>query len=179
MCRKDVPLQEQGCPKRQLRELRPCLSDLQRLRHRELHHLPQRTQSTRRPRHLYSSLYELHRNGPRPPRRRKRLPRFDIHSERWVERCGDGRNLGYFECDDGNSVNGDGCSADCSIERGYRCEHSSGGKDTCVDVQWPSATLTVEKLNVLKIVFSEPVRSSLNSTLVLDRTCLISPTSRQ
>lgn len=40
------------------------------------------------------------------------------------EVCGDGKNMGLVECDDGNRVNQDGCSSDCKIERNYRC---SGG----------------------------------------------------
>jgi cysteine-rich repeat protein len=51
------------------------------------------------------------------------------------ERCGDGRNAGYFACDDGNVLNGDGCSSSCSLEKGFVC---SGGtpyeKDVCDEV---------------------------------------------
>ncbi|WP_434383384.1 DUF4215 domain-containing protein [Melittangium boletus] len=38
-------------------------------------------------------------------------------------RCGDGIKQGNEACDDGNTVSGDGCSANCSqVERGYVCE---------------------------------------------------------
>lgn len=30
-----------------------------------------------------------------------------------VEVCGDGKNFGLLQCDDGNLVNGDGCSNSC------------------------------------------------------------------
>jgi len=38
--------------------------------------------------------------------------------------CGDGVVLSSEQCDDGNSVSGDGCSSNCFIEYGWRC---SGG----------------------------------------------------
>ena len=51
------------------------------------------------------------------------------------EICGDGKNYGIYQCDDGNTVSGDGCSKLCSIETGYVC---SGGttttKDTCTEI---------------------------------------------
>ena len=46
--------------------------------------------------------------------------------------CGDGI-VGIMEaCDDGNTNNGDGCSANCSVECGWRCFGGSPtAKDTC------------------------------------------------
>ncbi|CDW75219.1 UNKNOWN [Stylonychia lemnae] len=38
-----------------------------------------------------------------------------------TEICGDGQNLGFYECDDGNLRNFDGCSIDCRIEAGFNC----------------------------------------------------------
>ncbi len=35
--------------------------------------------------------------------------------------CGDGKITDNEQCDDGNTVSGDGCSADCQIEQGFRC----------------------------------------------------------
>jgi len=36
------------------------------------------------------------------------------------------------QCDDGNSVNGDGCSADCQVEAGFVCTGGhAGGPDAC------------------------------------------------
>jgi len=47
--------------------------------------------------------------------------------------CGDGfRRHSHEACDDGNDVDGDGCSADCQVEDGWTC--TGGGwnsKDTC------------------------------------------------
>lgn len=48
-----------------------------------------------------------------------------------MEICGDGR-LYTLECDDGNNVDGDGCSKDCRIEKGYTCVNGSwGNKSLC------------------------------------------------
>lgn len=33
-----------------------------------------------------------------------------------VEICGDGKNFGLYDCDDGNSIDGDGCSSSCDVE---------------------------------------------------------------
>lgn len=38
-----------------------------------------------------------------------------------TEKCGDGKYLGYNECDDGNNLDGDGCSAFCLVEYGFNC----------------------------------------------------------
>jgi cysteine-rich repeat protein len=38
------------------------------------------------------------------------------------EICGDGKHLGLNECDDGNTLNRDGCSHNCTIETGFVCE---------------------------------------------------------
>jgi cysteine-rich repeat protein len=35
--------------------------------------------------------------------------------------CGDGQRLGNEQCDDGNRRDGDGCSASCQIEKGFKC----------------------------------------------------------
>ena len=49
------------------------------------------------------------------------------------EICGDGKNMGKLECDDGNTRDNDGCSSKCEIEPFYEC---SGGTpsnpDTCI-----------------------------------------------
>jgi cysteine-rich repeat protein len=42
--------------------------------------------------------------------------------------------MGFFKCDDGNLVSGDGCSSSCEVEPGWTC---SGGTpnspDTCYE----------------------------------------------
>lgn len=39
-------------------------------------------------------------------------------TQKCVEICGDMRNMGQSECDDGNNRNGDGCSITCDVENG-------------------------------------------------------------
>lgn len=33
--------------------------------------------------------------------------------------------LGNFQCDDGNLINGDGCSSSCTIETCWECDYGS------------------------------------------------------
>jgi len=57
-----------------------------------------------------------------------------------VEMCGDGKRF-TLECDDGNNNNGDGCSSDCKIERGYSCVGGSpNSRDSCT-MTLPSALI--------------------------------------
>ena len=51
---------------------------------------------------------------------------------------------GTEECDDGNQNDGDGCSAECSIEVGWTCYHHAVPpypcgmfEDTCTEVSYP------------------------------------------
>lgn len=45
--------------------------------------------------------------------------------------CGNERIAGAETCDDGNDAGGDGCSAECTIEEGFRCE---GEPSTCTAI---------------------------------------------
>ena len=48
---------------------------------------------------------------------------FTTEDNTCEEICGDGIFLDETsECDDGNTDSGDGCSATCTVEVGYRCE---------------------------------------------------------
>lgn len=48
--------------------------------------------------------------------------------------CGDGKRFN-LQCDDGNNVNGDGCSNDCKVETGYTCTGGSpNSPDSCTKV---------------------------------------------
>ena len=41
--------------------------------------------------------------------------------------------MGILECDDGNTANGDGCSAECKIEPYYECKGGSPiSSDLCI-----------------------------------------------
>jgi cysteine-rich repeat protein len=51
-----------------------------------------------------------------------------------LEICGDGKKY-TSECDDGNNINGDGCSKDCNLEVGFSCYGGSPRtRDTCTSV---------------------------------------------
>ena len=45
--------------------------------------------------------------------------------------CGDTERHSGEECDDGNTVSGDGCSSTCKIEDGWMCGAADGQKDQC------------------------------------------------
>ena len=69
--------------------------------------------------------------------------------------------MGEHECDDGNLVDGDGCSSTCSIETGYTCNSTF-----CWEIVSPTGSITsVSKDNIFTITFSEPVVFK-NKTLV-------------
>ena len=52
--------------------------------------------------------------------------------------CGDKKNMGISECDDGNNISGDGCSSDCQIEENFKCDGGSyNGPDACLETVPP------------------------------------------
>ena len=62
-----------------------------------------------------------------------------------------------MQCDDGNNVNGDGCSSDCRIEANYHCTGGSpNSKDSCTSFL-PN-----------KLVISQSGQTHLNSKIVLN-----------
>lgn len=76
------------------------------------------------------------------------------------EKCGDGEIKGQLECDDGNVVDGDGCSSACRVELSWKCSNVSG-VSVCKDQIPPSAELIYRGLRdseyFLLLVFSENV----------------------
>lgn len=44
-----------------------------------------------------------------------------VLTTRLAGRCGDGVRAAAEECDDGNSINGDGCTSLCALEKGFGC----------------------------------------------------------
>jgi proprotein convertase subtilisin/kexin type 5 len=65
---------------------------------------------------------------------------FNLAAGYCTEICGDGKRF-VLACDDGNTINGDGCSSTCTIESGYNCRGgTSTSKDTCVAFA-PSKTI--------------------------------------
>ncbi len=85
-----------------------------------------------------------------------------------VETCGDGLLI-YLECDDGNLLNGDGCSSKCKIQRNYECQNGSlWSRSICYLVTDFSVTLQSIKRDqssnsgVLKLQIS-PVQPKLGN----------------
>ncbi|CAG9322898.1 unnamed protein product [Blepharisma stoltei] len=82
-----------------------------------------------------------------------------------TEICGDGRNMGEAECDDGNTINGDGCSANCTVESGWSCSGGSmSNPDTCIDQTPPIPILAYLYETgtgyALALSFSEQIQTS-------------------
>ena len=74
--------------------------------------------------------------------------------EKCSEVCGDSRNMGILECDDGNLVSGDGCDENCKVENGYDCK--GGGienPDLCLDIVPPLAVIASISLDYSLIIF--------------------------
>lgn len=91
-----------------------------------------------------------------------------VEQRNCAEICGDGFNFGGVDCDDGNSTNNDGCSSQCTVEKGYLCTGGSpSSPDTCKEVVSPTLELTTvttgSKTNLetdkieVRIKFSEEV----------------------
>lgn len=59
--------------------------------------------------------FQCHRGDPVP------AVQDPIEVDVCKEICGDGYDLGHYECDDGNYNSGDGCSVLCFIENGWNC----------------------------------------------------------
>ena len=77
-------------------------------------------------------------------------------------------NLGKYQCDDGNNINGDGCSSDCIIEMGYICNTLENKTDKCYKNDHLLAYLKVNPGNTLRLYFSDVVTCSLSSNLFLN-----------
>ena len=51
-----------------------------------------------------------------------------LFSQCQAQSCGNGNIQNNEECDDGNSISGDGCSSSCLVEAGYEC---TGAPSVC------------------------------------------------
>ncbi len=58
---------------------------------------------------------------------RRQDNRFLMRFERSMPVCGDGKIEGLEQCEDGNQVSGDGCSAECETEPGWFCAKTKEG----------------------------------------------------
>jgi cysteine-rich repeat protein len=67
---------------------------------------------------------------------------FQFNGSVCAEVCGDGKKY-ILPCDDGNTVNGDGCSSTCLIETGYVCNGGNENHaDTCTKLK-PNAKISI------------------------------------
>ena len=73
------------------------------------------------------------------------------------EICGDGLLLGVLQCDDGNLVDGDGCSSKCRVEKGYDCG-AINGTIICRKNYNVSYSIMFVQNNSVLITFSELVK---------------------
>jgi cysteine-rich repeat protein len=84
-----------------------------------------------------------------------------------IENCGDGKNFGLNECDDGNTVDGDGCSSTCDIEEGWICSGgTSSTNDICTHIEVTISSINITEQNNIILKFSEPV--FITGTLTTD-----------
>ena len=74
---------------------------------------------------------------------------FIREQKKCIEICGDGQNFGTYKCDDGNIVDGDGCSKTCQVEQDFDCKKVDG-TDTCFYV----GVVNIVKAKAYKYPFS-------------------------
>lgn len=78
-----------------------------------------------------------------------------------TEICGDGRNMGFLECDDGNLNDNDGCSSECKIEKFYEC---TGGNSDNADICINRKPLEI---------YSFKYYGNRTAVLIFDKICLL------
>lgn len=85
-----------------------------------------------------------------------------------LEARGDGMNFGMHQCDDKNSVDGDGCSKEGLVEKDYKC---TGGfpysKDNCTYIPTELIEVKANFHNDLILKFSRPIMFT-NGTIGLE-----------
>jgi cysteine-rich repeat protein len=74
---------------------------------------------------------------------------FIREQKKCIEICGDGQNFGTYQCDDGNILDGDGCSKTCQVEQDFDCKKVDG-TDTCFYV----GVVNIVKAKAYKYPFS-------------------------
>jgi proprotein convertase subtilisin/kexin type 5 len=74
-----------------------------------------------------------------------------------TEICGDGIRFAQ-QCDDGNTISGDGCSSTCTIEPGWICMKNPAnptGPDYCVRPNNPTTTLYIRQFGPVQTSVSK------------------------
>ena len=74
------------------------------------------------------------------------LPPTSANIDTTVGTCGDGIKSSDEACDDGNLSNGDGCSANCTVEEGYACVEYNGKQECGIDTDGDKLPDNVENL---------------------------------
>ena len=59
---------------------------------------------------------------------------FHLVNKICTEICGDGIAF-TFKCDDGNSVGGDGCSENCTVEHSFQCSKADDQNSNCIIIK--------------------------------------------
>ncbi|CAD8093520.1 unnamed protein product [Paramecium sonneborni] len=62
---------------------------------------------------------------------------YYIINRQCIQKCGDAILTENEQCDDGNSLNGDGCNSQCQIEKYYTCSQT-----TCIQIPQPQINAT-------------------------------------
>lgn len=78
-------------------------------------------------------------------------PGFQLNGTICVQKCGDG-TLFYLDCDDGNNVDGDGCSSKCKVEMLYKCYNGSETSPSICKYYGRKIKLSVSKIKKLQMV---------------------------
>ena len=103
----------------------------------------------------------------------------DSLTRRCIDICGDGVRhnersapdlLFYQECDDGNLIDGDGCSSNCTVEPNYVCKGGSwNSSDTCAHTKILEAKITNYDNNtaIVTIEFNDPITYNKSATEIL------------
>lgn len=96
----------------------------------------------------------------------------DIGIAKCAEICGD--NMAYFdECDDGNSVDGDGCSSTCQIESNFTCSKDASLFSICYFI----GNISISVVRTIKDPFSNTVYFYLELSPWIDLMTLLADPS--
>lgn len=85
---------------------------------------------------------------------------YVINNRSCVPVCGDGVVLSIEACDDGNTVNGDGCSDECKVEVNYTCTRPLNSPSVCGYNQ--------PLLGDIQSIVKDPERNSVTLFIQLD-----------
>ena len=85
-----------------------------------------------------------------------------------MEICGDGKRF-IVECDDGNTVSGDGCSSSCTIETDWVCDSpTENGLSKCLKVTYQKLILAQKEAFPNRVYFLFQNETLVNSLKVDD-----------